>query len=249
MADIGIDFDADVFRVTVSPLRLRLKNAHLTTAPPVKALLCTRRPAWLTMQNLYAWQLSRDISIDTTDITGAEVWVKFDSEGRSIFKSETRRRRGGSRVNFKYESIVFSPRQCRSLRRCIEKNSGRREQRRFPSARRCRGTRRTDAVQFDLPSTESKFIYDERPLDPIDLRAVGIADRMGADITEFRLTTPIGTSSLSGQLTSWASLKYDLNIESTVDLTQASSIFLSVRLSRASAISRARYPVRVNRIG
>ena len=72
---------------------------------------------------------------------------------------------------------------------------------------------------------KSKFIYDERPLDPIDLRAVGIADRMGADITEFRLTTPIGTSSLSGRLTDWASLKYDLNIESTVDLTQASSIF------------------------
>ena len=41
----------------------------------------------LTVQDLYAWQLSRDISIDTTDINGAEVWVKFDENGRSNFSN------------------------------------------------------------------------------------------------------------------------------------------------------------------
>ena len=78
---------------------------------------------------------------------------------------------------------------------------------------------------FDLSSTQSKFVYDERPLDPIDLRVKGIADRLGADITELRLATPIGETTLNGRLTDWVALKYDLNIESSVDLTQTSTIF------------------------
>jgi len=40
-----------------------------------------------------------------------------------------------------------------------------------------------------------------------------------------KLTTPMGESTLSGTLTNWAALKYNLNIASTVDLTQTSNIF------------------------
>jgi len=229
MADIGIDFDADVFRVTVAPLTLELKNATFNDRTSGEKLFFVRdAQLGLTVQNLYAWQLSRDISINTTDITGAEVWVKFDAEGHSNFSNlKLVEDQAGGRVNFKYESIVFSLRDSvvhfGDVSRKIaadannvvfllqpEKGEIPVEQMRY---------------RFDLTSTESKFVYDERPLDPIDLRAVGIADRMGADITEFRLTTPIGASSLSGRLTDWASLKYDLNIDSTEDLTQASSIF------------------------
>ncbi len=54
----------------------------------------------MTVQNLYAWQLSRDISIDTTDITGAEVWIKFDENGKSNFSNLTFiEDRAGGRVN------------------------------------------------------------------------------------------------------------------------------------------------------
>ena len=229
MADIGIDFDADVFRVTVSPLSLELKNATFNDRISGEKLFFVRdAQLGLTVQNLYSWQLSRDISLDTTDITGAEVWVKFDSEGRSNFSNlKLVEDQAGSRVNFKYESIVFSLRDSvvhfGDISRKIAADANnvvfllQPENAEVPIEQM--------RYRFDLTSTESKFVYDERPFDPIDLRAVGIADRMGADITEFRLTTPIGTSSLNGRLSDWASLKYDLNIESTVDLTQASSIF------------------------
>src|SRR5215211_7638237 len=107
MADIGIDFDADVFRVTVAPLRLELKNATFNDRTSGEKLFFVRDAQLeLTVQNLYAWQLSRDISVDTTDITGAEVWVKFDSEGRSNFSNlKLVEDEAGSRVNFKYESL------------------------------------------------------------------------------------------------------------------------------------------------
>jgi hypothetical protein len=79
MADIGIVFTADVFRVTVNPLELELKNATFTDKVSGEKLFFIRDAHLaMTVQNLYAWQLSRDISIDKTQVTGAEVWVKFD---------------------------------------------------------------------------------------------------------------------------------------------------------------------------
>src|SRR5690606_5714757 len=79
--------------------------------------------------------------------------------------------------------------------------------------------------KFDFTSTDSRFVYDGSPVTPIDIRAVGIAHKMGAELTEFKLTTPIGESIMSGTVSDWAALKYDLSIESTVDLTQTSNIF------------------------
>lgn len=229
MADIGIDFDADVFQVRVAPLRLELKNATFNDRVSGEKLFFIRDAQLrLTVQNLYAWQLSRDISIDTTDITGAEVWVTFDAEGRSNFSNlKFVEDEPGTRVNFKYESIVFSLRDSvvhfGNISRKIAADANNvafllePENMEVPDEQK--------RYRFDLSSTQSKFVYDERPLDPIDLRAVGIADRMGAEISELRLTAPIGSSSLNGKLTDWAALKYDLNIESSVDLTQASTIF------------------------
>lgn len=229
MAEIGIDFDADVFRVGVAPLRLELKNATFNDRVSGEKLFFIRdAQLGLTVRDLYAWQLSRDISIDTTEITGAEAWVKFDENGRSNFSNlKLVEDQAGSRVNFKYESIKFSLRDGAvhfgDLSRKIAADANNvvfslePENFEVPDEQK--------RYKFDLSSTQSKFVYDDRPLDPIDLRAVGIADRTGADITQFQLTTPIGQSSLTGRLTDWAALKYDLNIESSVDLTRASTIF------------------------
>ena len=108
MERIGIVFDADVFRVTVSPLKLELKNATFNDKISGDKLFFIRdAELGLTVKNLYDWQLSRDISVDSTDINGVEVWVKFDENGKSNFSNlvlveeETR-------VNFTYSSVKFS---------------------------------------------------------------------------------------------------------------------------------------------
>ena len=229
MAEIGVVFDADVFRLTLSPMELELKNATFNDKITGEKLFFVRDARLgLTVQNLYAWQLSRDISINKTEISGAEAWIKFDAEGNSNFSNlHLVEDQAGSRVNFKYQSINFALRDSvvhlGDVSRKIAADANNvtfllepenydvpDEQKRY---------------KFDLSSTASKFVYDERPLTPIDIRAVGIADRMGADITNLKLTTPIGESTLNGKVTDWAALKYNLNIESSVDLTQTSTIF------------------------
>ena len=169
----------------------------------------------LTVQELYAWQLSRDITIDSTDIDGAEVWVKFDENGNSNFSNLTIiEDEAGSRVNFKYDSTKFSLREglihfgdvqhkiyadAKNVVFSLEPTTYAvpDEQKRY---------------NFNFSSTESNFIYDESVVEPIDIRARGIADALGAEINEIKLTSPIGETTLNGTLTDWERLQYNLKM-------------------------------------
>ncbi|MDQ3180136.1 MAG: AsmA-like C-terminal region-containing protein, partial [Acidobacteriota bacterium] len=227
MVEIGVVFDADVFRLTVSPLELQLKNATFTDKLTGEKLFFIQDARLgLSIKDLYALALSR-VSIDTTEVDGAEVFVKFDENGKSNFSNlHFVEDQAGARVSFIYSSLKFSLKNglihfgdvqhkisadAKNILFLLEPENYNvpDEQKRY---------------KFDLTSTASNFVYDESPIEPVDIRAKGIADDKGADISEFKLTSPIGESTLNGTITDWKLLKYNLNIESTVDLTQASSV-------------------------
>lgn len=224
---MGIDFTADVFSLSVSPLELTLKNATFNDRVSGEKLGFIRDARiGLTVENLYAWQLTRDIKVDTTEIWGAEVWVKYDENGRSNFANLVQDERA-SRVNLKYDSVKFQMRDSvvhfGDLRRTITADAKNIQFFLDPESWEDPTTPRR--YRLDLTSTESTFTYQDSRLDNISLRARAIADETGADIEELRLETPIGHTYLNGRLTDWKDFKYDLNIESSVDLTQASTIF------------------------
>ncbi len=229
MADIGVVFDADVFRLSASPLELELKNATFNDKVTGEKLFFIRDAhLGMTVLDLLSLRLSRDISIDKTEINGAEVWVKFDENGRSNFSNlKLVEEQGGGAVNFKYDSVNFSlADSIVHFGDLSRKISGDAKNVLFllspqnptvPDAQK--------RYNFDLTSTDSNFAYDGNTVEKIGIRAVGIADGNGAVISSFELKTPIGDSTLSGTLTDWAAPKYNFDISSSVDLTQAASIF------------------------
>ena len=108
MDRMGMVFDADVFRVTASPLQLELKNATFNDKITGEKLFFIKdAKIGLTVTNLFAWQFSRDITVDSTDINGAEVFVKFDENGKSNF-SNLQFVEENSGVNFIYSSLKVS---------------------------------------------------------------------------------------------------------------------------------------------
>ena len=229
MAEIGIVFDADVFRLTINPLELELKNATFNDRVSGEKLFFIRDARiGLTVDNLYAWQLSRDVIVNSTDIYGAEVWVRFDEEGRSNYANLTLvEDERGQAVNFKYDSVRFAVRDSvvhfGDVSRKISADANNVQF--FLEPENFDVPDEQKRYKIDFTSTDSTFIYGEHPLEDVDVRARGIADRTGAEITELKIETPIGVSTLSGTLADWASPRYSLNIESTVDLTQTSNIF------------------------
>ncbi len=227
--EIGVNFSADTFHLTLAPLALELKNATFNDKITGEKLFFIRDARLgLTVKDLYAWQLSRDISIDSTDVDGAEVWVKFDENGNSNFSNlKFIEDEAGSRVNFTYTSLKFSLKnglvhfgdQTRKINADAKNiNIGLEpENADVPDEQK--------RYKFNFASNDSNLIYDESVVQPVDIRANGIVDKLGAEIADLKLTTPLGESTLNGTLTDWAALKYNLNIASTVDLTQTSNIF------------------------
>ncbi|HLA95993.1 MAG TPA: hypothetical protein VK612_09745, partial [Pyrinomonadaceae bacterium] len=227
MEYMGVVFDADVFRLTVSPLQLELKNATFNDRVSGEKLFFIRDGrVGLSVDNLFSWQLSRDIKVESTEIFGAEAWVKFDANGRSNFANLVEDTRT-SNLNFKYNSIKFAMRDSvvhfGDLSRTISADANNIEL--FLEPENFEIPDEQKRYKIDFASTDSDFTYGESTLNDISIRATGIADGKGADITQLRIETPIGTSDLDGRITDWTELKYDLNIRSTVDLTQTSTIF------------------------
>jgi translocation and assembly module TamB len=227
MEYMGVVFDADVFRLTVNPLQLELKNATFNDRVSGEKLFFIRDArVGLSVDNLFSWQLSRDVKVESTEIFGAEAWVKFDENGRSNFANLVEDTRA-SNLNFKYNSIKFSMRDSvvhfGDLSRTITADANNIELFLEPENFEIPDEQKRYKINF--ASTDSDFTYGEGQLNDISIRATGIADGKGADISELRIETPIGMSVLSGKVIEWTSPKYDLNIESTVDLTQASTIF------------------------
>lgn len=229
MDEIGVNFTADTFRLTVMPLQLHLENATFNDKISGDKLAFIKdAKLGLTVKDLYAWQLSRDISIDTTDVDGLEVFVKFDENGDSNFKNlKIVEDEAGSAVNFKYESIKFSLKNglvhFGDATHKINADAKNIAVNLEPVDINVPDEQKRYKINFN--STDSNFIYDESVVQPVSISANGIVDKLGAEINNLKLTTPLGESNLSGTLTDWAALKYNLNIGSTVDLQQTANIF------------------------
>lgn len=231
MAEMGLVFDADVFRVRVAPLSLELRNATFTDRLSGEKLFFIRE-AHLSMsvKDLYSLELRRDISIDTTDIAGAEVWVRFDENGHTNWSNlKFVEEEPGARVNFRYESIKFaltdSVIHFGDLSRRISGNANNLVFNLSPDVAVPAGEAAARRYRFEVAATDSDFAYEDRSVEDIDVRAEGVADDTGAEISCLELQTPIGTSSLTGRLTDWDDPRYEFDIQSSVDLTQASSVF------------------------
>lgn len=229
MDEIGVVFTADVFRVTVNPLELELRNATFHDKVTREKLFFIRDARLgLTIQNLFAWDLSRDISVDSTEVNGAEVWVKFDENSRSNFANLFFEDMAAeSRLNFRYSSVRFTLRDSVIHFNDLSRRIG-------ADANNVQATLEPEnpdvpdeekRYKIGLTSTASKFTYEESVLENISISATAIANAAGAEITELRIDTPIGTSYLAGTISDWANFTYNLAIESTVDLTQTSNIF------------------------
>lgn len=230
MDQIGVNFTADTFRTTVAPMSLELGNATFVDKVTGEKLFhIDNAKLGLSVTDLYAWQLSRDFRVDSTEIDGAEIWVRFDENGNSNFSNLQFAEEERGYVNFNYTSVRVSLSNglihFGDLSRKISadaKNVALQLEPENPEA-----PDEQKRYKFDFTSTRSIVVYDEKPIEPVDVRVRGITDRNGAEITELKLTSPLAESTLTGNIEGWEQFRYNFRIDSTIDLTQTGTIFAS----------------------
>ncbi|QQS31749.1 MAG: translocation/assembly module TamB domain-containing protein [Acidobacteriota bacterium] len=231
MAEMGIAFEAEAFRIGLTPTEIEFRNATFRDKLTGEKLFFVRE-GMMRMTILEALSLNtrRDVNIDSLELTGLEAWVRFDENGRSNFANlRLPDDDPSARLSFKFtssnvvitESVVYFGDEARNISATgrdlillVE-----------PQETAAGGDDRN--YKISLRSANSTFVYDGRAVNDVTVSAEAMAHSGGADISRFELTTPIGSTSISGTIRNWEKPTYDLDVTSTVNLAQANEILVT----------------------
>jgi translocation and assembly module TamB len=226
-------------------IRAEIKDFHTTFPPQTVEMLgvelydsqtgdklgeIDRLLATIRIEDLYALNLERNITLKDLKIEGLEAWVTFDEEGRSNFRNvhipppETNRRilfaYTAANIEIKNGVIHYGDArheisgEARNLQAVILPKD--------PNV-----PPETGLHPVTLSVSDSTFTYDGRPVNNIDIQARVQANETRVEIQELVLRSPVAEAHLSGTMDDWRALSYQLNITSTVDLTQLSDVLQS----------------------
>jgi translocation and assembly module TamB len=183
--------------------------------------------ATVRIDDLYSISLKRNVKLQDLQIDGLELWVKFDAEGNSNFRNlHLPPPEPNSRILFSYSTANVKINNA-VVHYGDERHDLSGEARNIvatiqPDDLNAPEASRMNRVSFS--STGSTFVYDGRPVNQIDILARGRVNQTRAEVEELILRSPLAEAHLSGVMDDWRNLRYKMDINSTVDLTQASDI-------------------------
>jgi translocation and assembly module TamB len=227
----GIRAEIKDFHTTFPPQTVEMLNLEFYDTQSGERLgRIDRVLASIRIQDLYAFSLNRNIDLKDLKIEGLEAWVAFDEQGRSNLRNvhipppEINRRillaYTAAHIEIKSGIIHYGDArhelsgEARNLAATIEPEDPNApvESRMHPVA---------------LAFSNSTFIYDGRPVNNIDIQARLRVNETRAEIEQLVLQSPVAQATLQGTMDDWRALRYQLNITSSVDLTQLSDVLQS----------------------
>ena len=227
-AKYGIRAEIKEFHAGFPPQTVEMSGVELFDAQTGEKLgKIDRLLATIRIEDLYALNLQRNINLKDLKIEGLEAWITFDAQGRSNFRNihvpppETNKRilfaYSTAHVEIKNSVIHYGDSrhqisgEARNLTATVQPDD--------PSAPAASWM---NTVKLAL--SNSTFTYDGRPINNIDIEAHGRVNQTRAEIQELVLRSPVAEARLTGTMDDWRSLHYQMNITSSVDLTQLSDV-------------------------
>ncbi|HEV8368390.1 MAG TPA: translocation/assembly module TamB domain-containing protein [Pyrinomonadaceae bacterium] len=228
-ANYGIRATIKEFHSSLPPRTVEMSGIELYDSATGEQLgKIDRLSAKIRIEDLYALNLRRNINLEDLVIEGFEAWVNFDEQGRSNFRNiHIPPPEPNARILFAYSTAHIEVKngvvhygdlkheisgEARNLQATIQ-----------PDDPNAPAESRMNTVTFSL--TDSTFTYDDRPINNIDVNARGRVNQTRAEIQELILKSPVTETHLSGIMDDWRALRYQMNVTSSVDLTQVSDTF------------------------
>jgi translocation and assembly module TamB len=227
-AKYGIRAEIKDFHAGFPPQTVEMLGVELYDAQSGEKLgKMDRLLATIRIEDLYSLNLQRNITLKDLKIEGLEAWVTFDDQGRSNFRNlhipppDINRR-----ILFAYTAANIAIKsgvihygdarheisgEARNLSAVI-----------LPEDPNLPLETRMHPITFSV--SNSTFTYDGRPVNNIDIQAQLRVNETRAEIQELVLHSPLAEARLQGTLDDWRSLHYQMNITSSVDLTQLSDV-------------------------
>ena len=230
-ANYGIRAEIREFHATFPPQTVEMSGVELYDSSTGEQLgKIGRLVATVRIEDLYAFNLRRNINLQDLKIEGLEAWVKFDEQGRSNFRNihipppEPNKRilfaYSTANVEIKNGTIYYG-----DARHDISGDARNLQVTILPDDPSAPAESWMNTVTLNV--TNSTFTYDGRPVNNIDVHARGRVNQTRAEIHEVVLRSPVAEARLQGVMDDWRALRYQMNVTSTVDLTQLSDVLQS----------------------
>lgn len=227
-ANYGIRAEIRDFHATFPPQTVEMGGVELYDAQTGAQLgKINRLVATIRIEDLYALNLQRNINLQDLKIEGFEAWVTFDEQGRSNFGNiRIPAPEPNKRILFAYSTANIEIKdgvvhygderhdisgEARNLAVTI-----------LPDDPSAPAASWMNTVTLNL--SNSTLTYDGRPINNIDVHARGRVNQTRAEIHELVLRSPVAEARLQGVMDDWRALKYQMTINSSVDLTQLSDV-------------------------
>lgn len=228
MDEAGARVEIGGFHIGVAPFDAELNNVvFYDKLTGEKLLKADRLKLDISVRNMLSWRMEQEFIVDAATLDGLEVWVKFDENGKSNFSNLNLVTDDGEKSRFVFTSAKFALNggivHYGDLSRKLGGTAN-------DVVLRVEPLQDNDAedntrYNFDFASTKSNLIYDDKPLDPINIRAKGIVGQLGAELSSLVLETPIGTTNVRGTLNDWENLTYKLAVESSLNLQKTAEVY------------------------
>jgi translocation and assembly module TamB len=230
-ANYGIRAEIKEFHAGFPPQTVEMSGVELYDAQSGEKLgKMDRLLATIRVEDLYALNLQRNISLKDLKIEGLEAWVTFDERGRSNFRNihipppETNRRilfaYSAANITIKSGVIHYG-----DIRHEISGEARNLQAVILPKDPGVPVESGLHPVTFSV--SNSTFTYDGRPINDISIEAQVRVNETRAEIQELILRSPVAEARLQGTMDDWRALHYQMNITSSVDLTQLSDVLQS----------------------
>ena len=227
-ANYGIRAEIRNFHATFPPQTVEMDGVELyDSATGAQLGKIDRLVATIRIEDLYALNLQRNINLKDLKIEGFEAWINFDEEGRSNFRNirlpapEPNRRilfaYSTANVEIKNGVIHYG-----DARHDISGEARNLSVTVLPDDPNAPAESWMNTVT--LNATNSTFTYDGRPINNIDIHARGRVNQTRAEIHEAVLKSPVAEARMQGVMDDWRALRYQMNVTSSVDLTQLSDV-------------------------
>ncbi len=230
-AKYGIRAEIKNFHAGFPPQTVEMSGLELYDAQTGDKLgKIDRLLATVRIEDLYSLNLQRNINLKDLKVEGLEAWITFDEQGRPNFRNlhipppDTNRRilfaYTAANIEIKGGVIHYGDArheisgEARNLQAVI-----------LPEDPNAPLESRMHPVTFAV--SNSTFTYDGRPINNIDIQAQVRVNETRAEIQELVLRSPVAEARLQGTMDDWRALRYQMNITSSVDLTQLSDVLQS----------------------
>ena len=225
-ANYGIRAEIREFHATFPPQTVEMAGVELYDAQTGAQLgKFDRLVATIRIEDLYALNLQRNINLQDLKIEGLEAWVTFDEQGQSNFRNiHIPAPEPNKRILFAYSTANVEIKNgvihYGDARHDISGEARNLQVTVLPDDPSAPAASWMNTVTLNL--SNSSFTYDGRPVDNIDVHARGRVNQTRAEIHELVLRSPVAEARLQGVMDDWRALRYQMTINSSVDLTQLS---------------------------